>query len=202
MAKKVKLNSLLDSAPAQEAIEEANGEQSTFKDASLVGNGQMTAEAKEKLEKYDALEKSVGALSKEKEHLEAKVAEYAEKLAELKTAADQIHDLVEENSKLKKQLENMPSVSSNVEALKREIKSLRDEADGYLVKISELTFENAKMSSQLDELSKKFADAGVSPNQKKYAPECRDVMHAQGGLRPPHTDAYNPYKNNGYGTWN
>ena len=200
MAKKVKLNSLLDSAPTQEAIEEANGEQSTFKDASLVGNGQMTAEAKEKLEKYDALEKSVGALSKEKEHLEAKVAEYAEKLAELKTAADQIHDLVEENSKLKKQLENMPSASSNAEALKREIKSLRDEADGYLVKISELTFENAKMSSQLDELSKKFADAGVSPNQKQFSPNATPPV--QGGLRPPHTDAYNPYKNNGYGTWN
>lgn len=43
----------------------------------------MTAEAKDKLEKYDALEKSVGALSKEKEVLEAKLAEYADRLAEL-----------------------------------------------------------------------------------------------------------------------
>ena len=160
----------------------------------------MTAEAKEKLEKYDALEKSVCSLSKEKEHLEAKVAEYAEKLAELKTAADQIHDLVEENSKLKKQLEHASSQSSSSEAMQREIKSLRDEADGYLVKISELTFENAKMSSQLDELSKKFADAGVSPNQKQFSPNSAPPV--QGGLRPPHVDAYNPYKNNGYGAWN
>jgi uncharacterized coiled-coil DUF342 family protein len=160
----------------------------------------MTAEAKEKLEKYDALEKSVCSLSKEKEHLEAKVAEYAEKLAELKTAADQIHDLVEENSKLKKQLEHASSQSSSSEAMKREIKSLRDEADGYLVKISELTFENAKMSSQLDELSKKLADTGVSPNQKQFSPNAAPPV--QGGLRPPHVDAYNPYKNNGYGAWN
>ena len=51
-----------------------------FTDVSLVGNGTMTAEARDKLEKYDALEASVAALSKEKAMLEAKVAEYAEKL--------------------------------------------------------------------------------------------------------------------------
>lgn len=200
MAKKVKLNSLLDGDPVDKTTKDTAEDQNAFKDASLIGNGIMTVEAKEKLEKYDALEKSVCSLSKEKERLEAKVAEYAEKLAELKTAADQIHDLVEENSKLKKQLEHASSQSSSSEAMKREIKSLRDEADGYLVKISELTFENAKMSSQLDELSKKFADAGVSPNQKQFSPNAAPPV--QGGLRPPHVDAYNPYKNNGYGAWN
>ena len=80
MGKKVKPSSLLDSSSIRQEVSQ---EQKAFEDASLVGNGPMTPEAKEKLEKYDALEKSVGALSKEKEVLEAKLAEYADRLAEL-----------------------------------------------------------------------------------------------------------------------
>ena len=83
----------------------------------------MTSEAKEKLEKYDALEKSVGALSKEKEVLEAKLAEYADRLAELQTAADQISELNEENEKLKKELADAKDEPKEVYALKKEIEA-------------------------------------------------------------------------------
>ena len=64
MGKRVKPSSLLDTAPVEQQIVE---QQEAFEDKSLVGNGPMTSEAKDKLEKYDALEKSVCALSKEKE---------------------------------------------------------------------------------------------------------------------------------------
>ena len=179
MGKRVKPSSLLDTAPVEQQIVE---QQEAFEDKSLVGNGSMTAEAKEKLEKYDALEKSVGALSKEKEVLEAKLAEYADRLAELQTAADQISDLNKENEKLKK-----------------EIEAQKDEINNYLVRISELTFENANLTCQLDELSKKMTSSGNISNQKQFSPNVAPPV--QGKLRQPRTDAFNPYMNNGYGVW-
>ena len=196
MGKKVKPSTLLDSASTRQEVSQ---EQKVFEDASLVGNGPMTAEAKEKLEKYDALEKSVGTLSKEKEVLEAKLAEYADRLAELQTAADQISELNEENEKLKKELVDAKDESKEVYALKKEIEAQKDEINNYLVRISELTFENANLTCQLDELSKKMASSGNVPNQKQFSPNVAPPV--QGKLRQPRTDAFNPYMNNGYGVW-
>ncbi len=192
MGKKVKPTSLLETA--QEAVEEQKhtDENEVFEDQSIVGNGPMTADAKAKLEKYDALEKSVADLAREKEMLEAKVAEYAEKLASLEDADKTIKKLEKENAKLKKS----SGSSKDAEKLIRENKALRDEADGYLVKISELTFENANLTCQLNEITK---NSGNVKNQKHLAPGGRG---ANGQLRHPNEDAYNPYKNNGYGTWN
>ena len=196
MGKKVKPSSLLDSSSIRQEVSQ---EQKAFEDASLVGNGPMTSEAKEKLEKYDALEKSVGALSKEKEVLEAKLAEYADRLAELQTAADQISELNEENEKLKKELADAKDESKVVYALKKEIEAQKDEINNYLVRISELTFENANLTCQLDELSKKMASSGSVPNQTQFSPNIAPPV--QGKLRQPRTDAFNPYMNNGYGVW-
>lgn len=196
MGKKVKPSSLLDSSSIRQEVSQ---EQKAFEDASLVGNGPMTSEAKEKLEKYDALEKSVGALSKEKEVLEAKLAEYADRLAELQTAADQISELNEENEKLKKELANAKDESKEVYALKKEIEAQKDEINNYLVRISELTFENANLACQLDELSKKMASSGSVHNQTQFSPNVAPPV--QGKLRQSRTDAFNPYMNNGYGVW-
>lgn len=196
MGKKVKPSSLLDSSSIRQEVSQ---EQKAFEDASLVGNGPMTSEAKEKLEKYDALEKSVGALSKEKEVLEAKLAEYADRLAELQTAADQISELNEENEKLKKELADAKDESKEVYALKKEIEAQKDEINNYLVRISELTFENANLACQLDELSKKMASSGNVLNQNQFSLNAAPTV--QGKLRQPRTDAFNPYMNNGYGVW-
>ena len=196
MGKKVKPSSLLDSSSIRQEVSQ---EQKAFEDSSLVGNGPMTPEAKEKLEKYDALEKSVGALSKEKEVLEAKLAEYADRLAELQTAADQIFKLNEDNEKLKKELADAKDESKEVYALKKEIEAQKDEINNYLVRISELTFENANLACQLDELSKKMASSGNVPNQTQFSPNVAPPV--QGKLRQPRTDAFNPYMNNGYGVW-
>ena len=117
-------------------------------------------------------------------------------------ASSEIDKLKSEIEDLKKQLESSKASSNDVEVavLKKECKTLRDEADGYLVKISELTFENANLTCQLDELGKKNALRGNINNQSKFAPNGFSVA-GSGNLAQPYQDAYNPYKNNGYGTW-
>lgn len=183
MGKKIKPNSLLDTS-------EVNPSEATYDEApeatsnELLGNGKMTSENKEKLEKYDALEQSVAGLAKEKEQLENKVAEYAEKLAEAKKAAKEVEKLEKEVERLRKQLADSKSTASNGSGqLEKEIERLTNENDNYLVKISELTFENAKLTSQLQELTAK-------PNN--YRPN----------VPSPQKDPYNPYVSNGYESWN
>lgn len=102
---------------------------------------------------------------------------------------------------LKKELAD---AKANVEPsfkLKNENKDLRDEVNTYLVKISELTFENANLRCQLDELSKKISRSGNMPNSPAFAPQAKSTSSAQGKLAQPHRDAYNPYHNNGYESW-
>ena len=99
MGKRVKPKNLLDDEPQidvvnENTIEEANVEMKQEYSENLLGNGKLTAEAKEKLEKYDALEKTVLDLSKEKEVLETKIAEYVEQLEKLNDAADTIKKLI------------------------------------------------------------------------------------------------------------
>ena len=157
----------------------------------LVGNGPMTAEAKSKLEKYDALEATVLGLTNEKQELEAKVAEYIEQMSALK----------EEVSKLKKDLAKKPKPekedTDEVLALKKEAKALREEADGYLVKISELTFENANLTCQLNEMAKSQQNAMNNDRTSIPSPA---PSHPKASPSPFGGQAY-PYRNNGYGTW-
>ena len=132
--------------------------------------------------------------------LEAKVAEYAEKLEKLQNAADEIAKLTSENDALKKQVDAQKSSAKNAFLLEDKVKALREEADGYLVKISELTFENANLTCQLDELSKKMSANGKVLNQQQFS-IADAAPPVQESLRQPNADAYNPYANNGYGTW-
>lgn len=183
MAKRNKMKSLLEETPT--AVEESTAQESNLNEealasSSIVGNGKLTAEGKDKLEKYDALEKNVSALTQENEMLKAKVTEYVEKL----TNAEDTHKLKKEVEDLKKKLNESKKLLDEVEKLKKENKSLRDEADGYLVKISELTFENANLTCQLNEV-KNTVPQRVAP-----------VRATQ-----PRRDPYNPYVNNGYGSW-
>ena len=52
-------------------------------------------------------------------------------------------------------------ISSELDKLRYENNALRDENDTYLMKISELTFENAKLMSQLQQLSKDTPEVQV-----------------------------------------
>lgn len=185
MGKRIKPSNLVENVQAEvPSADAAASKAEEFVDTSLVGNGVITPEAKAKLEKYDALEKSVASLAKEKEVLEAKVAEYAEKLADMKAAKKE-----DSSTKLAEALKAKEVAEKEVGALKLENKALRDEADGYLVKISELTFDNARLTCELDEASKHLKEKGTVPNQPQYMPK-------------PNNAGYNPYLANGYSSWN
>ena len=198
MAKKIKPKSLLDDSASTGQNEISND--SSFEDKSLVGNGKITIEGKEKLEKYDALEKAVEELTSEKSVLQEKIEEYALKLDSLKDSSTKISSLEAEVKKLKNELKEAKDGDSEIFKLQKECKALRDEADGYLMKISELTFENANLTCQLEELGKKAANAGNIQNKSKFSPNSGNRTNP-GGLSQPFRDAYNPYRNNGYKSW-
>lgn len=198
MGKRVKPTSLLDEQPANVSAPIPDSTENEDV-GSVIGHGRLTDKDKEKLEKYDALEKAVIELSKEKDKLESKIAEYAEKLSSVDS--NEVATLKEKIASLEKELADAKSSSSEMNSLKKECKALRDEVDGYLMKISELTFENANLTCQLDELSKNARSNANVVNQSKFSPRAGTQNNIRGGLAQPNTDAYNPYRNNGYGTW-
>ena len=211
MAKKIKPNSLFDDSPIAQPIDNAESDkemttEETLAKAigvdknSIIGAGRISHEDAEKLEKFDAMEKSLSQMSKEKEMLEAKVAEYVEKLDSLKDADSAVKDLSKEKMDLEAKCKQLEEKSNHASKLEKEIKALRDENDQYLIKISELTFENANLTCQLSELEKKFKNSGNVANQGKFGINT-GIQRLQNGLAQPNRDAYNPYINNGYGTW-
>lgn len=203
MSRKMKPNKLFDETIQQdETTADVNVEKNVEADDNpIIGNGRMSQDDVEKLAKYDAMEKSLAAMSAEKEMLEAKVAEYISKLDAFKDASDKINELEKKNQELAskcKQLEEKVTKSAKFD---KEIAALRDENDQYLIKISELTFENANLTCQMSELEKKIKAGGNVANQKQFALQ-QGVQNQMGnGLARPNRDAYNPYANNGYGTW-
>ena len=210
MSRKIKPNKLFDDVQKvdaeeiidkNEAIKVSEVEMLGIDENSIVGNGRMSSEDASKIAKYDAMEKSLAALSQEKEILETKIVSYVNKIDELKDASTKIISLEEENKDLKEKCNKYEKNEIKIEKLKREIKSLKEENDNYLMKISELTFENANLTCQLSELEKSIKSNGNVANQNKFMPSGRIQHQMQSGLAHPNKDAYNPYVNNGYGSW-
>ena len=202
MAKKIKPNKLFDADPAENAEVEdgtiTTEEKLNDADAhSIIGAGRLSAEDIEKLEKYDAMEKSVSMLSSEKSMLESKLAEYAEKLQALNDASKKMNDLERENKRLEGRCIELEKSSSSGSSAKyeKQVAELREENDKLLVRISELTFENANLTCQLAELEKLKKEGRTASNSAN-----RNAV-PRNGLAAPLKDAYNPYVNNGYGTW-
>lgn len=166
---------------------------------SLVGGEKLTAAQKEKLERYDILEKSVEDALREKEELNAKLAEYAERLESVDENA--IKKLEVQIETLKKELEAAKAESKPSIKLESENKALREEVDNYLVKISQLTFENANLRCQLDEVTSGNAKTGNVTNSNSFAVHDNFQYVSQPKPARPGRDAYNPYKNNGYASW-
>ena len=210
MSRKIKPNKLFDDVQKAD-VEEASStnEDTKVSEAevlgvdsnSIVGNGRMSAEDAEKLAKYDAMEKSLATVSKEKDELEDKIAEYVNKIEALENAANQIAGLESEKKALESKCKKLEEDNAKIGKLEHEVKSLREENDQYLVKISELTFENANMTCQLSELEKKVKAGGNVANQGKFTPKQGLQPQTYNTLARPHLDAYNPYANNGYGSW-
>ena len=212
MARKIKPNKLFDDAQNVASNIETNANSESINNASeaemlgvdanpVVGNGRMSAEDVEKLAKYDAMEKSLIEISIEKDKLEATVAEYIEKIEALKNADSLVKKLEDEKTSLEDKCKKLEDEKSKLSKLEKENATLKDENDQYLIKISELTFENANLSNQLSNINNKANKNGNGINQNKFG--INPGMQPQCGrsLAKPYRDAYNPYINNGYGSW-
>lgn len=202
MAKKVKPSSLLDDStdnPVVSAPVKTVAPTLADDTTSLIGGEKLTAAQKEKLERYDVLEKSVEDALREKEELSAKLAEYVERLENVDENA--VKKLEAQTEALKKELEAAKAESKSSIKLENENKALREEVDGYLVKISQLTFENANLRCQLDEVTSGNARSGNIVNSRNFAMPDNFQRVSQPKAALPGHDAYNPYKNNGYASW-
>lgn len=161
MSKKVKpvtpdFNTLDTSVPQEEPTTVA---EKLAAEKPLIGqtfNDKVQAE----LEKIEYLEAENLRLTNENSDLKQKLAEYIE------------------------QAEKTPKPASKNPQLETENKQLREENDSYLMKISELTFENAKLEAKLQESTTKPA-AVSSTRQNGY----KNVYR-------------NAYRDNGYSAWN
>ena len=74
------------------------------------------------------------------------------------------------------------SLETEISSLKAANAELSKQNDSCLEKISELTFDNAKLTSMLQEK--------------------QESVVAAPARRQPAVDPYNPYRNNGYSNWN
>jgi chromosome condensin MukBEF ATPase and DNA-binding subunit MukB len=174
----------------------------------------MTSSDADKLEKYDAMEKNMSDLIAENTELKEKLEEYMmnakDSENESRHEVGNIHEDIEEVNELKakiaalyKQLDvEKTRAASKIIKLEDEIKALRDENDNYLMKISEITFDNARMTAELNELTKSVQEkTDLVLNQPKFTPNNNKPMVDNSSLGTPHRNPYNPYANNGYGTW-
>ena len=127
-----------------------------------------------KLDSCAQIEAQNAFLLKEKAELEARLAEY-----------------IEENASLKNASKTTEAGNDNELAnLKKEIAELKESIAQYLRRISDLTFENANLTVQLKELS----SAGTGVQNSTPA-----VPRHETRLEHP---VYDPYKQNGYSSWN
>lgn len=146
----------------------------------------LTVEMKEKLDKFNELEKHCVELEQANSKLTDSVNAYLEEIEALKSKKS-----TEGAEDLKKELELSKKETAD---MRRELNDLRDENDNYLVKISELTFENAKLTSQLQEVEKTMTMSSTPTHgSSRICPSTGTVKN-----QPKYT---NPYLQNGYQDW-
>ena len=149
------------------------------------GTFEIRDEIKQKLEAFEKMEKAIAQLSSENSALKDKMAEYVEEITALREQAKT--PKVVEKEVIKEVFKEVPSSKDSVEIekLKKEISSLREENDTYLMRISELTFDNAKMTAKMNNMN-----AQKPPQSDQHAmPQFRNVYRKSGKL-------------NGYSSWN
>lgn len=149
---------MVGDTPVANAVQ-ADPEATTAEKVAATACSTVDDEARAKLEQFDKLQQQVLDLSVENDTLKAKIAEYIEKLQE------------------------KPAVDPGVE---RELKELRDQNDQYLMRISELTFENAKLQSEFDTFKKRMG-----------------TDHPKENVNTPYSHSvYRGVALNGYSSWN
>jgi predicted RNase H-like nuclease (RuvC/YqgF family) len=148
------------------------------------GTVEIRDEIKQKLEAFEKMEKAVAELSAENSALKDKMAEYVEEITALR---EQVKTpKVVEKEVIKEVVKEVPVAgdSGEIEKLKKELASLQEENDKYLMRISELTFDNAKMTAKMNNTAKKLPPPAPPAGQR-----FRNVYRNSGKL-------------NGYSSWN
>ena len=142
-----------------------------------------TEEPQARAAQSDELERlSRAALAAEKESAGLK-----DKLAEYVAELDALRKKVVE-------LEKRPSVAE----LEKEVKSLREENDKYLMRISELSFDNARLTASLDRATKaQRQPSSMTPGSAGRQAPGGAPTSTYGGARRNHAVDIN-----GYTTWN
>ena len=185
MGKKVKAimvdSSLQSQVNANTTLEDTSSTETTSISSCMDANDivsitskTITADIQKKLDDYDRAVAQNTTLLAEKADLESKIASYIEEIRTMKTES----------------LPGNANDSCELAAAQKEINSLKSSVAQYLRRISDLTFENATLNAQLKELSTKSAQV---QNTIPSMP-VRDTR-----LEKP---VYNPYKHNGYASWN
>lgn len=221
MGKKIRPKSILSTEPSiSPALDDSKTTDENVLDSEVetveiaaLGAGRKTSEDQAKLDRYNELEKTVADLQIEKTQLEEKVTEYIERLSTCSKDNAEISKLEVENAELKTKLK---TANDDLAKCKRDAKSARDEADDYLVKISELAFENAKLTAEINDLKSRIQPdsskpssvrssnnvaESTAPNQKQFAPQPNIPQQGNSYMAKSRRDVYNAYANNGYGTW-
>ncbi len=133
----------------------------------------LNDEMKKKIEDYDNMKNQYSSILSQNEMLQNKLAEYISEL-------DQTRQLQNENN----ELSNLNyQLSSELLKIKEDYSKVIEQKDQYLMKISDLTFENEKLNSYINKIS--------SHNMSHI--ETNKVIQ---NVIP------NRYSNNGYGEWN
>ena len=156
----------------------------------------LTREDQEKLLEYDAMKDSIAQLSKEYDELRAQTAKYIEQLTEF-------NSIKNENASLKSQMQKLQSLSSKnsndelmqkIKKLEKDNVQIQETADKYLLKISDLSYQNAQLMTQIDQLNTSLHSVNAVPVKV-------DCNQPQTG-KPKTPKACNPYRHNGYAFWN
>jgi len=157
------------------------------------------AAAEEKADAAAAVEAQNVRLTKENAQLTDKLAEYLEELESLREQVKNpktVERIVEKPVEvIKEVVKEVPVPGSSdkfateMTKLQTEVAKLQAENDDYLVKISELTFENAKLTSAMQEMSKKSAGAATASPAQNGPEWQRNVYRDSDRL-------------NGYSSWN
>lgn len=188
MAKRIKQTNIDETSNIVDSVLEDKTQHNVSQEVST------SQSQKELLEQIDQLKKQNVKLLEEKSKMTDIIANY---IAEADQHKEDIAKLVEKTDVLQAKLDDANAkdaqnateeLESKIASLETEISSLKatnaelsKQNDSCLEKISELTFDNAKLTSMLQEKQ----ESAAAPTR-----------------RQPVVDPYNPYRNNGYSNWN
>lgn len=175
MAKRIKPKNLLDDS---EISIDTNSSNALDVSKPIANDDVLLTNAEQNDNQREDLQKTIVELTEKNSQLEIKLAEYIEAATCNSNKFSKYDELEKENVRLAK-----------------ENKILRDEVDSYLVKISELTFENAAKTCQIQELQKAVNSSPNNPTNPLQRP---------GGVvnSPQATNLKSNAMFNGYSSWN